>query len=109
LSAQARPSTHELRDRARDSLAQHAWQEAFELLSEIDEGDSLSQDELTSLASAAYLSGHPDTSLEAWERAHEQALEQNDPQDAALAAIRAAHLLRDAGQEALFRAWVRRA
>jgi class 3 adenylate cyclase len=109
LSAQARPSTHELRDRARDSLAQHAWQEAFELLSEIDEGDSLSQDELTSLASAAYLSGHPDTSLEAWERAHEQAVQHDDRLRAADAAVRVAHLLRDAGQEALFHAWIRRA
>lgn len=109
MSAQARPSTQELKDRARDSLERQSWQEAYELLSEIDWATPLAQDELTTLATAAYLSGHPETSLEAWERVHEQALEQNDPEEAAAAAIRVAHLLRDAGQEAMFHAWVRRA
>ncbi|HEX3298526.1 MAG TPA: adenylate/guanylate cyclase domain-containing protein [Actinomycetota bacterium] len=109
MGAQARPSTQELKDRARDSLAHQAWQDAYELLSQIDEGNSLSEDELTSFASAAYLSGHPDVSLEVWERAHEQALQQNARQEAALAAVRVAHLLRDGGQEALFHAWIRRA
>ncbi len=95
--------------RGRDAAARHAWHEANELLSEADLQTPLHREELSILADAAYLSGHPDASLQAWERVHEEALKADDLNGAVGAAIRVAHLLRDAGQEALFHGWVGRA
>jgi class 3 adenylate cyclase len=95
--------------RARDSVARQAWQEAYELLSEADLQTDLGPEELSLLANAAYLSAHPQASLEAWERVHEEGLNANNRTGAAAAAVRIAHLVRDSGQEALFHAWVRRA
>jgi class 3 adenylate cyclase len=99
----------EVLDRARESVARQAWSEAYELLSSPDARMSLRGEDLTSLARSAYLVGHPEESLEAWERAHEDALKEGDREGGAAAAVQIAHLLRDAGQEGLFRAWVRRA
>jgi hypothetical protein len=95
--------------RGRDAAARHAWHEANELLSEADLQTPLHREELSLLADAAYLSGHPDASLQAWERVHEEALKAGDLNGAVVAAVRVAHLLRDAGQEALFHGWVGRA
>jgi class 3 adenylate cyclase len=98
-----------LLDAARDSVARQAWDEAFELLSKADGRAPLAREELAQLADAAYLSGHPEASLEAWERLHEAGVKEHDPVGAAAAAVRVAHLVRDAGQEALHQAWIRRA
>jgi tetratricopeptide (TPR) repeat protein len=95
--------------RARDSVARQAWDEAFDLLSKADGQIPLRRKELAQLADAAYLSGHPEASLEACERLHEAGFKKNDLVGAAAAAVRVAHLVRDAGQEALFQAWIRRA
>jgi class 3 adenylate cyclase len=98
-----------LLERAREAAERQAWGEALELLSNADGETALGGEELSLLAQASYLSGQPELSLEAWERIHEEALKEDDRVAAATAAVHVANLLRDAGQEALFRGWVREA
>lgn len=98
-----------LLERAWNAAQGQAWGEAFELLSSADDETPLGGEELSLLAQASYLSGQPELSLEYWERLHEEALKQDDRIAAATAAVHVANLLRDAGQEALFRGWLREA
>ena len=95
-----------LLERAWNAAQGQAWGEAFELLSSADDETPLGREELSNLAQASYLSGQPELSLEYWERLHEEALKQDDRIAAATAAVHVANLLRDAGQEALFRGWL---
>ena len=54
---------------ARDALARHAWQEAYDVLTEADRSGSLAGEGLELLAWAAYWTGRPDETIEALERA----------------------------------------
>jgi class 3 adenylate cyclase len=95
-----------LLESAWQAAERQAWGDAFGLLSRADGQRPLGREELSLLARAAYLSGQPEVSLESWERLHEEALKENDRVAAATAAVHVANLLRDAGQEALFRGWI---
>ena len=53
----------------RDALARHAWQEAFELLSQADREGPLSGADLEALALAAFFAARADLELEVKERA----------------------------------------
>jgi class 3 adenylate cyclase len=108
-SGTEQPRDVALLERAWSAAERQAWGEAFELLSTADGQSPLGGDELTLLAQAAYLSGQPEASLEAWEHLHEIGSKEHDRVAAATAAVHVANLLRDAGQEALFRGWVREA
>ena len=72
----------------RDALARHAWDEAYETLSEADRAGSLSGEGLELLASAAYWSAHPEETVEALERAYGAYLEEGNRPAAAMAAFR---------------------
>ena len=62
------------------------------------------------LAEVAYAAGHLDVTIEAWERAHTEAVRAGDSLAAAGAATRVAlHLLMDTALMAPIRGWVRRA
>ena len=74
-------------DRGREAFERGAWREAFTLLSAAERGGAVDGQDLTRLASAAYLIGQFDESARAWEGAHRAALEANDPKAAAQAAF----------------------
>jgi len=76
---------------AREALAAHRWDEAFDLLSRAPESD-LSPEDLEGLAEAAWFTAHADLALEAKERAHQRYLERGDT-------ARAAYLAFDIGHE----------
>ena len=70
----------------------------------------LTVDDLGLLAEVAYAAGHLDVTIEAWERAHAEAVRAGDSLAAADAATRVAlHLLMDTALMAPIRGWVRRA
>lgn len=70
----------------------------------------LAGSELPLLADVAYAAGHLDVTIEAWERAHAEAVRAGDRLSAALAAVRVAkHLLFDTALLAPVRGWLKRA
>ena len=103
-------SSTPLIERARDAVTRGEWQCAYELLVEADGGGSLRGPDLALLAEVAYASGRLDVTIEAWERAHAQAMLANDRLAAAGAAVRVAmHLLFDTALMAPVRGWIARA
>lgn len=104
------PTPPSVADHARDAVARGEWQQAYDLLSEADARTSLSGPELATFADVAYAAGHLDVTIEAWERAHAQAVRAGDDLAAADAAVRVAmHLLFDTALMAPVRGWVSRA
>ena len=53
----------------RDAVGRHAWAEAMESLAAADKDGGLAADDLELLGTAAWWAGHPDTAVEALERA----------------------------------------
>jgi class 3 adenylate cyclase len=96
-------------EQARAAVAAGAWAEAYDLLSAADAEQPLDAETLPMLADAAYVAGHPEISLEAWERVHVAASRRGDPFAAALAAVRVCLYLLDARMTSQIRGWVRRA
>jgi class 3 adenylate cyclase len=74
----------------RDALERHAWQEAYQILSEADRTGALSGNGLEILAEAAYWSAHPDETIDLLERAYGSYLDEGDRKSAAMAAFRVA-------------------
>jgi DNA-binding CsgD family transcriptional regulator len=70
-------------ERGRTSYAKSAWLEAYELLSQADEGDLLDPDDLELLAQSAYMLGRDDDYVRALERAHHGFLDAGDVPSAA--------------------------
>ena len=83
--------------RAGEAMARQAWDEAYELFSEADRADALQTDALPLLADAAYLTGHPEVAVDAWERVHAANVKSGDSLAAAGSAVRVAFFLTDAG------------
>lgn len=99
----------DLLDRAREAVARHAWDEAFELLTRADRDGKVDPETLPMLADAAYLTGHPETARDAWERVYAERVRSGDDEAAAGAALQVAGLLMDAELWAPFWAWIGRA
>ena len=56
-------------DRAREAIDRKAWDKAYRLLSEADDGAAgLDGDALPTLGDSAYMAGHPEVAIDAWER-----------------------------------------
>jgi class 3 adenylate cyclase len=96
-------------DRARGALGRHAWNEAYELLSEADTAGALAPDELELLAEASWWVGKLPDAIEARERAYAGHVKAGD-------ALRAAFVAAALGQDNLLRgtypvaaAWLNRA
>ena len=86
------------------------WPRAYGLLVRADQRIRFTVDDLELLAEVAYAAGHLDVAIEAWERAHAEAVRADDLLVAAGAATRIAlHLLMDTALMAPIRGWVRRA
>ena len=95
---------------ARDAAARGDWQEASDLLVRADAAAPLDPPDLTLLAHCAYAAGHPDVTIDAWERVHAHGLRVGDRLLAAGAAVRVAlHLLFDTALLAPIRGWASRA
>jgi class 3 adenylate cyclase len=85
----SRPSTDAVRA-GREALERHAWQEAYDALSEADGDGSLPAEGLELLAWAAYWTAHPDETVELLERAYSAYLSEGDRANAAMMAFRVA-------------------
>jgi len=93
-------------EQAREAYSSGEWSQAYDLLVGLDARDPLSVQDLGLLAEAAYAAGHLDVTIEAWERAHAEAVRLGDPIAAAGAAARVAlHLLMDTALMAPIRGW----
>jgi class 3 adenylate cyclase len=98
-----------LLDRAQEEVDRKHWNEAYELLEQADRGEGLSSDAAAMLGQVAYITGHPDVALEAWERTHGARSTAGDRAGAAEAALRVCNILLDAGELSSLKGWVRRA
>ena len=83
-------STHDPIAVGRDALERHAWQEAYDALSEADRDGPLPGEGLELLAHAAYWTARPDETVEVIERAYAAYLEEGNTASAALMAFRLA-------------------
>jgi tetratricopeptide (TPR) repeat protein len=96
--------------RAREAAARGDWEEAYDVLIEVDANGLADRADLPLLGEVAYAAGHLDVTIEAWERAHRLGLQAGDPVAAAGAAVRVAmHLLLDTALMAPVRGWLARA
>jgi ATP/maltotriose-dependent transcriptional regulator MalT len=95
--------------RARAAFARQAWGEAFETFSAADEEASLEAADHERRAACAYLLGEDEACREAWEAAHQVALEAGDAPDAARCAFWLALCLMLRGQMAQAGGWLARA
>jgi class 3 adenylate cyclase len=93
---------------AEEAMARRAWNQAYELLSKADREETLGVSALPLLADAAYLTGHPETAVDAWERVHAASVRSGDSAGAAASAVRVAFFLMDAGLLTPLRGWLRR-
>jgi hypothetical protein len=100
-------------ERARAAAARADWPEAYDLLKQAGGADArspLGGPDLALFANVAYAAGHPNETIEAWERAHAESLRAGDNLAAAGAAVRIAmHLLLDTALMAPVRGWLARA
>jgi len=97
-------------ERARGAAAAGDWQDAYELLIEVDARTPLTGPDVALLAGVAYAAGHPDVTIDTWERVHRASVQAGDHLAAAGAAVRVAmHLLFDTALLAPVRAWLTRA
>ncbi|HMJ13910.1 MAG TPA: hypothetical protein VK524_20975 [Polyangiaceae bacterium] len=97
-------------EQARAAADRGEWQEAFELLTNADACLPLCGPDLPFFAGVAYAAGDLDRTIDAWERAHTEALRGKDHVLAAGAAVRVAlHLLFDTALMAPVRGWMKRA
>jgi class 3 adenylate cyclase len=93
-------------DRARTAFDAHGWQEAFEAFSAAAD---LSGEDLQRLGEAAWWSGHPTESLEAFGRAFAAFEAEGNPRAAARVALRLALEHADRGEAAVWQGWLQRA
>ena len=96
--------------RAREAAARGDWEEAYDVLMEVDANGLADRADLPLLGEVAYAAGHLDVTIDAWERAHRLGVQAGDPVAAAGAAVRVAmHLLLDTALMAPVRGWLARA
>lgn len=104
------PSERPSLDQAHEAAGRGEWQQALDLLTDVDMIAPLSGPDLALLAGVAYAAGRLDVTIRAWERAHAQSVRTGDHLLAAEAAVRVAmHLLFDAALMAPVRGWIKRA
>lgn len=97
------------RSRGRDSFDRRAWGDAFAELSAADREVPLEPEDLGRLATAAYLLGRDEDSVELWERAHREQLSAGDVAAAARAAGWIVFVLVNGGEFAHAGGWLARA
>ncbi len=95
--------------RGRESFERRAWAQAFAQLSAADREAGLEPEDLERLATAAYLLGRDEDSVELWERAHRETLEGGDARGAVRCAGRIVFVLMNGGELARASGWLARA
>ncbi len=93
----------------REALGRHAWQEAFDQLSQADRDGALSGSDLEALALAAFFVARGDEELALKERAFKAYEEAGDQERAAYLAIDLARTYGFAGKHSIASGWTRRA
>jgi class 3 adenylate cyclase len=98
-----------LADQARETLARHAWRDAYDLLSAADRPGALSPEELELLAQAAWWVGKLPIAIEARERGYAASVKAGDKVSAATFAVLLGHdnVLR--AKHSVASAWLKRA
>jgi DNA-binding CsgD family transcriptional regulator len=96
-------------DRGRDAFDRQAWRRAYEELSAAARSEPLEVDDLKRLASAAYLVGQAQESLDSWVKAHQEYARIGDVAQAARCAFWLAFGLLNNGELARGGGWVDRA
>ncbi|HVQ87024.1 MAG TPA: response regulator transcription factor [Actinomycetes bacterium] len=96
-------------DQGRRAFTEHAWAPAYTHLVAADEQSPLSQSDLQDLATAAYLLGKDEISVELWARCFQSHLDSAESPAAARCAFWAAFQLLNAGEIAQGSAWLTRA
>ena len=94
--------------RGRECFDRRAWAEAVAELSAADQDSPLEPDDLERLATAAYLAGQDDVSVETWERAHQELLRGDDVLRAARCSGWLIFLLLNIGEFARAGGWLAR-
>ncbi len=107
--SEAIPQTVDPLEAGRDALDRHAWQEAFDQLSEADRAGRLGGADLESLALAAFFVARADDELALKERAFKAYESDGDATRAGYLAIDLARTYFYAGKPSVASAWTRRA
>lgn len=94
--------------KGREAFRQHAWSDAYSLLSDSDGENQLAPDDLERLAVAAYLVGKDSESIDAWTRAHQELLNSGDNEQAARCAFWLGMQLMNKGEHARGGGWIAR-
>jgi ATP/maltotriose-dependent transcriptional regulator MalT len=104
------PQTRAVADHPRDAVTSppQAWATAFDTLSAADRVSPLPLDDLERLAEAAYLTGHLAEGVDAWTRAHTDALGRGDVPRAVRSGFWAAFALLNNGEPARGSGWIDR-
>ena len=91
------------------ALANHRWEDAYQLLAAADDAGALGPADIESLAEAAGWSGRPSECIRAWKRIHALRARERDHQAAARAASELSRRCWDRATPAIARGWLRRA
>jgi DNA-binding CsgD family transcriptional regulator len=102
-------TTAEAVARGRECFGRRAWADAFAELSAADRESPLGPEDLERLATAAYLIGSDEDSVEVWERAHRDLLSRGDVLRAARCAGWLVFVLLTGGEFARAGGWLARA
>jgi len=102
-------TTAEARARGRRAFDRRAWADAFAELSAADREAPLEPEDLERLATASYLVGRDEDSVEVWERAHLELLSRGDALWAARCAGWLVFVLMNGGEFARAGGWLARA
>ena len=99
----------EARERGREWFDRRAWADAVDELSAADREAPLEPEDLERLATAAYLIGRDEDSVDVWERAHHELVNRGDTQRAARCAGWIVFVLMNTGEFARGGGWLARA
>ncbi len=102
-------TTAEALARGRGCFERRAWSDAFVQLSAVDREAPLEPEDLERLATAAYLVGSDEDSVQVWERAHHELLRRGDVPRAARCAGWLIFVLMNGGEFARAGGWLARA
>ncbi len=92
----------------RGALARHAWEEAYDLLSQADREGELSGADLEALAEATFFAAHAEREIEVKERAFKAHQAAGDRLRAAYLALDIAHSYSQQSKTSIASAWMRR-
>src|SRR6185436_2113505 len=109
VSPATAPATPDALVAAREAMARHAWQDAFEQFTQADQAGSLTAEDLESFGLASFFAAHADVELDVMERAFKAHEAAGNTLRAAYFAAIIARTYAFAGKPSIASAWKRRA